>query len=430
MNRRSIWYSLLVAGTLILVLGLGVVAGVAITYFGFLSRPSIAKAAQPSEINRNSGILVAGVINNSPADQAGVVRGDILQKVNDENVNTFIELNQLLAGLSDGSDLDLTVVHGDEILTLSTTVDENFSRSELGIEPCGFGTSEKGFFPLQSSKLMRGATIIKVIPDSPAEDAGIDEGDIIISVDGKVVGLEENLSELISTYQPGDRVTIEIKKSRQDLEEIEIELGEHPEEANKAYLGIEYIPVEISMGGETQPFNHNQRHFRFMPFDKLAPFELPEGVEKGVIIRDVQSDSPAEEAGLREGDIITAIDGQALEKPNDLITTIKDLDPGDKITLTIFRLKDREEMTLKVELGENPSKSGAAYLGVNVVGLFDISIHKKGQIPFRNSKMFPFFFGIPEGKQPFEFNFDLPFEFPFDLPFDELFDETSSGENA
>jgi len=75
------------------------------------------------------------------------------------------------------------------------------------------------------------------------------------------------------------------------------------------------------------------------------------GVE-GVIVQQVFADSPAHKAGVKRGDIIKAIDGEDVPSTGDLLTGLKDKEPGDEVTLKLLR--DDEEMTLQVTLGERP----------------------------------------------------------------------------
>lgn len=74
------------------------------------------------------------------------------------------------------------------------------------------------------------------------------------------------------------------------------------------------------------------------------------GLPKGASIKSVVEGSPAEKAGLRENDIITAINGKEIDDKNDLVQIVKEAAVGDKLELTIYRRG--ETLTLTVEIGE------------------------------------------------------------------------------
>jgi S1-C subfamily serine protease len=91
---------------------------------------------------------------------------------------------------------------------------------------------------------LSGAVVQYVEPDGPAEEAGFQEGDVITAVDGQEVDRNHPLDQLIQRYKPGD--TVEITYWRGDQEhEVRVRLGEHPENKNRAYLGIRFMPIDM-----------------------------------------------------------------------------------------------------------------------------------------------------------------------------------------
>jgi predicted metalloprotease with PDZ domain len=98
------------------------------------------------------------------------------------------------------------------------------------------------------------------------------------------------------------------------------------------------------------------------------PFDLMENGLSGALIEWVEPDSPADEADLREGDVITAVDGQAIDEDHPLDKRIRRYAPGDRVEITYWR-EDREH-TVRVRLGEHPEDEDVAYLGVRFVPLY------------------------------------------------------------
>jgi serine protease Do len=79
-------------------------------------------------------------------------------------------------------------------------------------------------------------------------------------------------------------------------------------------------------------------------------FDLP--VDSGALVKQVVPGGPAREAGVRQGDIITALDDARIAGYGDLLGALRDHEPGERVTLTIFR--NAEEKKLAVTLGEMP----------------------------------------------------------------------------
>lgn len=70
---------------------------------------------------------------------------------------------------------------------------------------------------------------------------------------------------------------------------------------------------------------------------------------KGALITQPQDNSPASKAGLRAGDVVTAVDGEAVESPRDLARRIADVEPGDETDITVWR--NGEAVRVSVEIG-------------------------------------------------------------------------------
>jgi serine protease Do len=79
------------------------------------------------------------------------------------------------------------------------------------------------------------------------------------------------------------------------------------------------------------------------------------GDDDGVVVSQVADDSPAAEAGLQSGDVITEIDGVDIEDFTDLARVIADHEPGDEVDVTFER--DDEDQTVSVTLAERPSST-------------------------------------------------------------------------
>jgi S1-C subfamily serine protease len=97
----------------------------------------------------------------------------------------------------------------------------------------------------------------------------------------------------------------------------------------------------------------------------LATPEVPFGAQMMVAeILEVVPGSPAEQAGLRSGDRVLAVEGARLGFQHDLAVLVGSHSPGDRIALEIERAGQAEPLQVRVELGESPDRPGAAYLGI------------------------------------------------------------------
>lgn len=429
MSKRP-WLYVLGAVVLVLAVGVGALGGAAVTYAIMRVPPVRAAIGLAQEApDPDAGLLIARVVDDSAAAAAGVVRGDILLEVDGNKISSLAELQTALSDSEPGDSVTLTVLHGDELRSLEATLGDQDGRAALGVIACGcerdvdlLGPALRFSDPEARERfreaLVVGAEVAEVVPDSPADEAGLAVGDIIVSVDGELIGAGDNLASLVQTYEPGDRVVLGVMTGDEaEPRDVTVTLGENPEQEGQAYLGIRYTP-SASMRGfrwEEVPFFDEdgesegelpedfdlERFFRGLPGLPGMPglpgdVELPEGVESAAIIGEVLPDTPAEEAGLVVGDVVLAIDGESLDGPEALVEAVSQCEPGDRVSLTLFR--GGEEVDVSVTLGENPENAGAAYLGVRVTGFISVERSERRNGP-------------------------LDFDFDFDFGFDERLEE-------
>ncbi|MGH8999712.1 MAG: S1C family serine protease [Acidimicrobiia bacterium] len=80
------------------------------------------------------------------------------------------------------------------------------------------------------------------------------------------------------------------------------------------------------------------------------------GTEEGAVVAEVVPGSGAENGGLRPGDVIVEVEGEPVEEPRQVSSTVGDRKPGEQIEIVVLREGERE--TLEVELGERPPEFG------------------------------------------------------------------------
>jgi len=99
-----------------------------------------------------------------------------------------------------------------------------------------------------------------------------------------------------------------------------------------------------------------------MPWVEEAPWPQPRPDVEGALVVEVVADTPAAEAGLQAGDIITAIDHTPIDANHDLADIVQQYQPGDRVTIHFLRRNAAE--SVRVELGTDPDNARQPYLGV------------------------------------------------------------------
>ncbi|HZA79017.1 MAG TPA: trypsin-like peptidase domain-containing protein [Acidimicrobiales bacterium] len=117
--------------------------------------------------------------------------------------------------------------------------------------------------------------------------------------------------------------------------------------------------VVVNVADELLDEGHVEHAFLGIALRALTP-QLAEqygiDTEAGVLVIDVVPGGPADEAGVRAGDVITGINGETVAEPGDLAAELRASEPGDRVELRLLR--NGEEETFEVELGEAPPAEG------------------------------------------------------------------------
>ncbi len=89
---------------------------------------------------------------------------------------------------------------------------------------------------------------------SPAAKAGLKAGQFLQAVDGQTLQSPEDLSSAIADLKPGDTVTLQMFDPQSgETRDVEITLGENPDKAGAAWLGIQYTFMKIDFQQEPLP---------------------------------------------------------------------------------------------------------------------------------------------------------------------------------
>ncbi|MBI5931424.1 MAG: PDZ domain-containing protein [Chloroflexi bacterium] len=219
-----------------------------------------------------------------------------------------------------------------------------------------------------------GVEVVAVDPDSPANEAGIQEGDVIQQVDETVIDTPNQLSEYILTKAPGDTVAITLLREGETMT-VEATLAE----ASSTDVGpANGRPGRSDGTGQPFVFGSPMGYQLGVAYDVLTPeIAASKGlsVEDGALITEVVEGSPAADAGLQVDDIITAVDGDKVDVEHTLSDRLYAYEAEDQVTLTVVRGGETLEIGAVLAAG-HPGKLFDGMGGMN----FD----PNGQFPFGN----------------------------------------------
>lgn len=192
-----------------------------------------------------------------------------------------------------------------------------------------------------------GVLVNEVAEASPADDAGLEREDVILRFDGKRIRDPEDLQRVVAKTRPGKKVTLEVVRDGKQ-QTLSVKMAERPREYAASKSGkLRRAPFAFSFGEHRRAWLGVQMHE--LNADLAEYFEV--GKRDGVLILSVEKDSPAERAGLRAGDVLTAINDEKVSTPEQVQDIIGAYESGDDITVELVRKGEAKEV--KVELEES-----------------------------------------------------------------------------
>jgi serine protease Do len=210
-----------------------------------------------------------------------------------------------------------------------------------------------------------GVLVSDVIEDSPAEAAGLQRGDLILSVNGRGVDSPAQFTRRIRRVDAGEAAELELIRKGQRMT-VTATLEEAPEDE---FMVRAPRTMVAPGGGKAVWIDEDDGPVTVFPGQHFARFggggylgvnvhsldaDLGRyfGTDEGVLVLGVNEESAAGEAGLKTGDVIVSIDGEKMASTVDLHEALAEFEPGDEVEVAFLR--DQREQTLTVELGESP----------------------------------------------------------------------------
>jgi serine protease Do len=204
-----------------------------------------------------------------------------------------------------------------------------------------------------------GAVIDEVYSDSTASRAGLKAGDVVVEFDGERVRSARQFSRLVAetpagrsvrlaAVRDGQRVTVDITPEAGRGLNSEWKFAEDFAHLGDMDVDIpRLLPKIAAPGFDVRTFVRTGR--LGIQIETLTPqLATYFGAKRGALVTTVQEGSAAEKAGLRAGDVITAIDGRTIEDTGDIQRALRGTEDGTEVSIEILR--DRKPQTLKAKL--------------------------------------------------------------------------------
>ncbi|MEA2031439.1 MAG: PDZ domain-containing protein [candidate division Zixibacteria bacterium] len=257
--------------------------------------------AKDLELNVKYGAIIDNVLDDSPAEEAGIEEDDIIIALNGEKVTGSEDLIDLLIDTNEGDEVELTIIRDNKETKVTATLgeepkarkflkakvvyDDDDDMAFLGHEPCGYIgvrlidlTEQLGnYFEVKDGS---GALIISVVKDSPAEKAELKAGDVIVELDSEEIIESEDVHKIVSDMEEGDQIAVKVIRDGKTTE-FKFSVAEKD---NYGYQFFKDSDIDIMSMRHSGGYHHHKNFDRdnlefYFDIDAIEDFDEIEEIE-------------------------------------------------------------------------------------------------------------------------------------------------------
>ncbi len=191
----------------------------------------------------------------------------------------------------------------------------------------------------------KGALVADVTPDSPAESAGLRQGDVILGFDGHDIDKVRDLTRVVAHTAIGEKTPVSVWRGEKKIA-LKVKVGEMPQQiaAN--------TPRGDKQGGDSG-VEVDSLGLTLAQLDEQSRSQLGLDEEtKGAVIADVDSGKNAAAKGLQPGDVITHVNQAPVNSPDDVVKAVRKAEDAHRKAVLLLIDRQGEHRFVAVELAE------------------------------------------------------------------------------
>ncbi|MDX8387082.1 MAG: DegQ family serine endoprotease [Ghiorsea sp.] len=175
-------------------------------------------------------------------------------------------------------------------------------------------------------KNRQGAFVPQVEAGSAADKAGVEAGDVIVSIDGQTIRKSHDLPLKVASHQPGDKVVLEVIRNAKRM---------------KISVVVEEMPEEAGLQRHQKRKDLARHGMSVQPLTEQLVEKLRTRSKTGVVVKNVRQGSPAARAGITKNDVVLRIDGHDIDSVKSFEHYARNLKEGHALRVLLDRRGDQ-----------------------------------------------------------------------------------------
>ena len=316
------------------------------------------------EITDGYGLLIKNIVNDTQAEKAGLQKGMIIRTYQGEKVYTRKQLVRQIKNSAIGDNVEIVLMDKGKEQTFNITLGEKEYAEHHN--PAWMGVTLDDDFELKGFSGNYGVQITSVSEDSPAEKAGLLEGDVLLALQDEKLYSQDQVRPMLRLYKPEDQVKITYWRTGKEDDTI-LTLGElsldliNMREIDNLFDNLD-IPEKLedvydiwnSIGLPEAlhvfAFQDSANKILGVIVSDLNEKALEEaGISDGIKVSKVIPETPAAAAGILAGDIILKIDDRIVSEFDDIGEILENVEFEQEFTVNILRDAKMQDLKLTMK---------------------------------------------------------------------------------
>ncbi len=204
----------------------------------------------------------------------------------------------------------------------------------------------------------KGALVAELVPGGPAEKAGVQQGDVVLEVNGHMVKDSTDLTRQVASSHTGDTLSLTILRSGKQIA-VAVKSGVRPSQAElDKQQGNQQNEQVPGPGGGAPAAKPNALGLSVVPLDDAARrrYMLPADVN-GALIDSVATGSDAAKKGVRRGDVIVRAGDRVVANAQDVATAIDTVKKAGRTSMLVFIYRDGRQLGVPLKFEGAPADS-------------------------------------------------------------------------
>ena len=292
------------------------------------SGPFLGVRIDSDEDEDEPGVVVE-IVNCSPAFDAGLKNNDNIIAIDGEEITSWSDLTRIIRDKKPGDVVALHYMRGTEKMKTKATLS---TRAEVNKKECN--PDSRGFMgvsPIHDESDQPGVAV-NIVEGSGAEEAGLEDGDRILMINSTEIEDWEDVEDFMSGTRANETVNVSYRRGDSKSAK-KVTLKERSQKPMK-------VDVNTDWEGAFD-FDFDEMKIDTRSKDAcLGVYSSKSDDTNGTRVTEFTDESAAREAGMAEGDVITAVNGVEVSNHDELWDEIAKFQPGEKIAVAYLREGD------------------------------------------------------------------------------------------